>query len=140
MQSLHLSEPGLQASCFFEKSVKGFCLWQALHRTRDPWSFSTQDMQRSIPARRRSWFIPKDEVGLSWQQATQRTWPSPAAGATRAGGAAAAPFPLRQTWHICLPGLASWLREKSVTGFSWWHPAHMMLDMLDRWGPPAVEE
>ena len=36
MHTLHLSEPGLHASCFLEKSVKGFCLWQALHSTKEP--------------------------------------------------------------------------------------------------------
>lgn len=65
MQTLHLSEPGLHASCFLEKSVKGFCLWQALQSTSEPWSDSTHAMQRSMPARRRSWLIPKAEVGFN---------------------------------------------------------------------------
>lgn len=119
MQALHLSEPGLQASCFLLNSVNGFCVWHALQSTIDPWSLSTQDMQRSMPARRRSWLIPNAEVVFSWQHATQRTKPSPAAGATRDGGAAAAPSLMRHCAHTSREGLASWLREKSEVGFCW---------------------
>ena len=137
MQALHLLLPGLQASCFLLKSVKGSCFLHSVQSTIDPWSFSTHDMQRSIPARRRSWFTPKAEVVLSWQQATQRTKPSPAAGAMRVGGADTAPSIMRHCWHTSRPDLASWLRENSEIGFCWWQRAHVITPPPLAADPPA---
>lgn len=48
------SAPGLHASCFLEKSVKGLCLWHDVHSTIEPFSACTHAAHRSIPARRRS--------------------------------------------------------------------------------------
>lgn len=124
MQALHLLRPGLHASCFLLKSVNGFSVWQALQSTIEPLSFSTHDMQRSMPALRRSWLTPNAEVVLSWQQATQRTKPSPAAGAIRDGGNDAVPSLIRHCWHTSLAARASWLRENSVIGLSWRQTVH----------------
>lgn len=131
MQTLHLSEPGLHASCFLLKSVKGLWVLQARQSTTDPRSFSTQSMQRSMPARRRSWLMPNDEVVFTWQQETQRTTPSPAAGATREGGAATVPSLMRHNWHTSLEDLASWLREYSDEGFRLPQTVHVMAPLAD---------
>lgn len=128
------SDPGLHASCFLEKSVKGRCLWHEVHRTIEPLSDSTHAAHRSMPARRRSWFTPKEEVGFSWQQATHRTNPSPAAGAMRVGAAtvrkpapwaAADCIACTHTWQCCIPDLFNGFGANSIKGFFWPHDAQV---------------